>query len=434
MARSLRVLSEASHEAIDRFASAAHVARADADSLRRLIASSLRLIVSVNNAVGTGNLVGFQVQPEDTHAGAQHDPAHRTITLELDSTRPQDWYDAADTVYLLGHELHHANHTNDVERGEASFTARVMTIAGFGGVDYAHALNAFLDVSRADEDRADLAGWNAFVEFAATSGVDVPDAVAWTERAWTVARVSEADGLVFKEGFQPEPDGTLTPSDCNLATMRRYYTGAAPDMTNIGHTGESDYANYYAAPALSFIGQIHREHHTTITDDHARRGLPRPAEPPIRIDLATHGLTPDLLQKNGIDLGPDAAPLHYLDTSTHPPTPGILQPLRYSRDENEPSRPSTVHEHLRARSTSTRAELRGPTRAPAGTRGDDAAPAESPRPRHAPRTASPTSRSTPGGQNTTPTPRADAARRAVDRATRPRTSGAPTRGNTGIGR
>ncbi|KAB1662250.1 hypothetical protein F8O01_01975 [Pseudoclavibacter chungangensis] len=383
-------------------------------------------------------MTSFVLQPEGTHAGAQYDPASKAITLPLECVRPERWADAADTIYLLGHEIQHAHNSSDIDHSTHLFSTEIVASTRAGETDYATALNQYLDACRADEDRADLEGWNTFVEFAASSKVPLPMAVAQTVRARTVADSVDRRHVRFGIGFAPNPDGSLESSEQNLAAMRRYYTGAAPDMTNIGRTGESDYANYYTAAALSFIGQVHREHHAEIASDHARRVLPRPAEPPIRIDLATHGLTPDLLEKNGIDLGPDAEPLHYLDTSTRPPTPGILRPLRYSRDESAPARPSTAHEHFRARWTNTGPDPGGPGRAPAGapagTRLGDATPTEASDPRHASRTASPASCSTPGDQNTTPTPRTDAARRAVERATRPRTSGAPRRGNTGIGR
>ena len=160
MVEPANALSRGAYGALEALLSDPRVSRTEIDRLDELIATSPRLVRSLNTAVAAGSLARFQVQDEAVHAGGQYIGPDRTITLPLGSLLTSDWGGQADTIYVRGHEMQHAHNADATRDAWNRFISQTHEIADTGGSDFADVLNESISASRADEDRADLEGWN----------------------------------------------------------------------------------------------------------------------------------------------------------------------------------------------------------------------------------------------------------------------------------
>ncbi|AJZ51514.1 XVIPCD domain-containing protein [Xanthomonas citri] len=116
----------------------------------------------------------------------------------------------------------------------------------------------------------------------------------------------------------------MTPQ--NISAQAAYYFDKPPkgtpglsalQTTGIGFHGDSDYPNYYGAGAVS----------RAIAFDRAYAHPVSGVAPQMQLDMQRLRFKEELLEHNGITLPPGttATPQIYWDTSTNPPTRGLLQ-------------------------------------------------------------------------------------------------------------
>ena len=273
-------------------------------ALLRVFDASPLLRWQLNQATRTGQFTAFEVLPEDAHAGGAYDGDTRTISLPLRMLTPDG---EPETTFVLGHELQHALGNWEgrlhIERffGSAEFAA-------YANFDYTPAIRGYLDWRRDEEATANLAGWNALVDWVERRipGAGLDDVVL-ASRSRT-GDFTDPHGFSFSVKplltLRPDLRFELTPD--NVAAMGVYYFDRPAADVHLGFLGTSDYRNQYGSWAVSQAASCHRyftRHH-------------RP-EPIMIINASGLGLFRQTLEQNGIDLGGRAVQ-PYLDRSTDP--------------------------------------------------------------------------------------------------------------------
>lgn len=309
--------------------------RSDVDGIVQLIETSGRLVEDLNEAVDQGRISHFAVQPESTFAGGTYSAADARIAIPLASLRPTTWSAGADLMFVLGHEVQHATNSNWTASAWEQFRRRVRGVAA-RAEDYDGPINDVIASARVDEDSANIAGWNVFVEHCSATRQPLGPGVDQVDRANVVARYERRSDVTFNDGFDVDALPMLTMSRRNVTTMSRFLSGAPAGVTRIGRNGRSDYPNYYGAIAVSTVAYEHRAAWSRVARGCVEHGRPEPTERPIPLRLGTHGLRRELLEDNGLHLG-YADDLAYLDLSTFPPTRGVFH---HTSDERAPTRAS----------------------------------------------------------------------------------------------
>ncbi len=129
-----------------------------------------------------------------------------------------------------------------------------------------------------------------------------------------------------RPGITFSHDGSLPMTPQNISAQAAYYFDKPPkgtpglsalQTTGIGFHGDSDYPNYYGAGAVS----------RAIAFDRAYAHPVSGVAPQMQLDMQRLRFKEELLEHNGITLPPGttATPQIYWDTSTNPPTRGLLQ-------------------------------------------------------------------------------------------------------------
>ncbi|KAB1662386.1 hypothetical protein F8O01_00065 [Pseudoclavibacter chungangensis] len=230
---------------------------------------------------------------------------------------PVDSVDEPEIAFLLGHGLHRAVIVagtiamRDEIGALAHGIARARPQIGRHGPhrDYSGVVDGLVVVHEFDEARAQIAGWNASVEFhRSVLGELAPEDLAHGPRADDVLRGSRLAARP-RPPFTLERDLTLAPTPRNLDAMLRVRVRRPPERAALGPEGTSDHANLAGAVAVGFVCRVNRSHHP-------RSGTA--SEVAVALDLSTHALDPALLLANGIDLGTDRAPVPYLDVGPEP--------------------------------------------------------------------------------------------------------------------
>jgi len=285
-----------------------------------------------------------------TIAGGTFNPGSKTMsippkTLDQPAAAFHHSKAAADLTFVLGHETQHAFNQVEVAAAYRDFDRSARRIAEDNNPtnDYTAPIEQLVASNRRDEAKAQIAGWNAFV-----------DSVRQREPAADLTtmmnlRISRTGDFIEndptrpghakpREGFNVNSDGTLSMTEENVATQERYYFNKPPlgaqglpasQTIGIGFHGDSDYPNYYGAGAVSRAIAYDR------TYAHPVAGV----EPKMQLDMQRLRLDERLLERNGITLpaATAATPQEYWDTSTTPPTRGLFQHTRDSHEHIYPS-------------------------------------------------------------------------------------------------
>ncbi|WP_238979677.1 XVIPCD domain-containing protein [Xanthomonas phaseoli] len=240
---------------------------------------------------------------------------------------------ANDLTFVLGHETQHAFNQVSMASSYRKFDAAVTTIAKDNNPvnDYTSPVENLINSAREDEAKAQIAGWNALIdrERQTNPAVDLN-----TMRNLGNARLDDfieasptnAKQTQARPGITFNQDGSLPMTPQNISAQATYYFDKPPQgapglstrqTTGIGFHGDSDYPNYYGAGAVSRAIAFDRAY------AHPVGGIP----PQMQLDMQRLRFREDLLEHNGITLPPGttATPQVYWDTSTNPPTRGLLQ-------------------------------------------------------------------------------------------------------------
>ncbi|WP_147653812.1 XVIPCD domain-containing protein [Vulcaniibacterium gelatinicum] len=310
-------------------------------NLQAAIDASPVLIERINAAVAQGHLKAIMPLTHP-NAGGEYDPVHRVMRLPLERLTTPPYgptqgdrakHNAGEITFVLGHELEHGFNRIATQQANAAFAQAVRRIAKHDPAprDYTAPLAARLAQNRRDEAVAQIAGWNAIVSRVRSTNPkpglqDIYDAQPG-RMADFITRQGARPNYTYtlKSGFTLDADHTLSPTPANVEAMGRHFFDKAASDAQLGPLGNSDYANYYARSAVSFIAQIERHYHP-----------PRPgvSAPQLGLDLARLRLSEQLLEENGIDLGRHTQPLPYYDLGSQPPAARLFQHTK------------TTHQHV----------------------------------------------------------------------------------------
>lgn len=276
-------------------------------NLKACIESSPALVEQMNRAVQEKHLKKFELMTEsDPSAGALYDTKDKIIKIApkaLDQS-----FSMHDLAFVLGHETQHGFNAAECAKAIAAARQDMIGIARSKTEDsYDAPIAAWQQAGRQNEAKASLAGWNAAVGQLRNEGRDVTlESMYTTYRGRArdfVDEISKADGQTayqLKPGITLNADLSANIDDLsNIAALGRYYYDNP--LKTVGFA-KSSYANYDGASILSQAIQFERHY-----------GSER-----MTIDLARHGMSEPVLEKNGIDLGSKAVdrPRHaYIDTS-----------------------------------------------------------------------------------------------------------------------
>ncbi|MDQ1094202.1 hypothetical protein QE400_003615 [Xanthomonas sacchari] len=284
-----------------------------------------------------------------TVAGGTFNPADKTMSIPPTTLGqpPSQFnrYDATDLTFVLGHETQHAFNQVSMATAYRQFDEAAKTIARDNNPinDYTLPIEQLVSNNRQDEAKAQIAGWNALLD-----RVKQRDPSADLTSMMTL-RNSRLDDFVepnpsnirqaqAKPGLTFNTDGSLPMTPGNIATEASYYFDKSPkgtpglspsQTTSIGYHGDSDYPNYYGAGAVSRAIAIDRAY------AHPVGGV----APQMHLNMQRLHFNEPLLERNGITLpqATAAAPQEYWDTSTTPPTRGLLQHTRDSHQHISPT-------------------------------------------------------------------------------------------------
>lgn len=306
-----RRLSAAAEQTVAQLAAHPAVDPAAVHVLRTVLNVSPDLAAQVNTAVAVGDLRGFEPLPPTSSTGGEYHPDTKIIRVAVRILTPSQMNEIA---FVMGHEVQHALNRRATQRAVDTFHRDVVRTAS-SDHDYTAAVDRLLSAQRADEASANVAGWNALAGYREFihGRVTIDDMARANPRTRdAVARDPLTGRHRLRDGFKINSAGRLGQSSENVRAMARTYVDKAATNTRLGHNRNSDYANYYAAYAISVAARAHQRRNPV---DATGRMVP------MKINLASLRLTRELIEQNGLNLLTGQA-VPYVDTSTHPPTSG----------------------------------------------------------------------------------------------------------------
>lgn len=300
------------------FAELPEISDDHAAALLRVFDDSALLRWQLNQATRAGELTAFEVLPDDAHAGGRYDGDTRTVSIPLGMLRPDG---EPETTFVLGHELQHAlGNWEGRQRVERFF--RSSEFAAYANFDYTPAIGDYLDRRRDEEAIANLAGWNALVDWVdhRIPGASLDDVVLASRSRTRDFVDPQAFGFTVKPLLTIRPDLRFELSPDNISAMGTYYFDRPAADVHLGFLGTSDYRNQYGSWAVSQAASCHRYF--------TRHQRP---EPVMIINTGELGLSRQTLEQNGINLGGRALQ-PYLDRSAEP---FVLDYLHHTIDTHQ---------------------------------------------------------------------------------------------------
>jgi type IV secretion system effector X-Tfes-like protein len=292
------------------------------NNLQAVISASPALIDQINDAVAQGHL--RQIMPlTNPHAGGEYDGQNKAMRLPLSAlTTPPSGaapFNSGEVTFVLGHELQHGfNHAATVQAyRDFNNEATQMAQSQSGVHDYTAATGKLISANRRDEASAEISGWNAIASAVKSANPNATLADIYNQEPGRmrdfIDRVGSHPSYTYtlKPNLSINPDLTLSATPANVEAMGQNYFDKPPiSPGGLGHHGNSDYANYYGAYAVGVAAQLERQHNPPTQGG---------AMPQMTIDLSHSGLTEKLMEENGINLGANAQPQPYYDSSVQPP-------------------------------------------------------------------------------------------------------------------
>jgi hypothetical protein len=290
--------------------------------------NSPALINQINTAVASGELRGFSLLAPGTNAGGQFNPTSGTLELPaaIMSTPAQPRgarFNPAELTYVVGHETQHAIYHPTVATALTAFDTEIWRIAQTRQPihDYTAPLNTMLTVNRNDESAAHIAGFNATVSMVRSSNAhpSLEDIYrASPARMGEFINVTPGTPATYalRAGYAVNADMTMTANATNMAAAGRHYFDQPAASARLGHNGDSNYQNNYAANLVSGVVNSERFYAPGL----AAAGVA--PTPQIAINMTSLGLNEAQLERNGLNFGAAAGRQPYLNTGTTPPTAG----------------------------------------------------------------------------------------------------------------
>jgi hypothetical protein len=297
-------------------------------NLQLVLNSSPALIDQVNRAAASGELKKLEILAPGTNAGGTYNPTTRAISLPsaMLTTRPGQPFDMGEPVFVLGHELQHGLNRADTQKAY-DLSGKEMEAEAkrpAASHDYTPMIAKRLAQNRHDEATAEIAGFNAVVGHVKQSNPKATLADVFEQNTHRMADFIDKSATVppvytLKPNLTQNADLTLSPTPANIEAMGQNYFDKAATSAGIGHHGNSDYANYYAASAIGLAVQYENAYAKPYNG----------VQPRMLVDMQKLGLSEKLLEENGLFLGQgQPAPRPYYDSSK---TPHSLHHFDYTR-------------------------------------------------------------------------------------------------------
>ncbi|WP_420009117.1 XVIPCD domain-containing protein [Xanthomonas sacchari] len=284
-----------------------------------------------------------------TVAGGTFNPADKTMSIPPTTLGqpPSQFnrYDATDLTFVLGHETQHAFNQVSMAAAYRQFDEAAKAIARDNNPinDYTLPIEQLVASNRQDEAKAQIAGWNALLDRVKqrNPGADLTSMMTLRNSRlddFVEPNPSNIRQAQAKPGLSFNTDGSLPMTPENIAKQASYYFDKSPkgtpglspsQTTGIGYHGDSDYPNYYGAGAVSRAIAVDRAY------AHPVGGV----APQMHLNMQRLHFNETLLERNGITLPQATAttPQEYWDTSSTPPTRGLLQHTRDSHQHISPT-------------------------------------------------------------------------------------------------
>ncbi|MBT2119142.1 hypothetical protein KK141_18345 [Dyella sp. LX-66] len=304
---------------VDAFGHQPGVTATQLQNLQNTINASPALTQEVNDAVAQGHLQRI-VALNNPHAGGEYSAPDKEMRLPLTmlDNPASGAYDKGEATFVLGHELQHGFNAADKAQATAKFGQELTAVAQSPGQehDYTAPIGNLIAASRRDEAGAEISGWNAIVTAAQKDATDHHRPAPTLQDIYN-QRPFRMNDFINVDNSHVPPTYSLKPNlevDANMhmPTSAKNLEGMGQNyfdrVSTLGHNGNSTYANYYAANAISDAIRFERHYNP-----------PQPGQPghDIRIDMANLHLSPSIVAQNGINLGSaTAAPVPYVDKST----------------------------------------------------------------------------------------------------------------------
>ena len=251
----------------------------------------------------------------DANSAGSYNAYNKTLHIsESDlhfSADPEDHEkDKLELISTLAHETQHAlNHARSVQ-ARADFRQEITALAQSGQpvIDYTQPLQKMQQMEIWDEATAEIAAWNAAVNYLQHKNPQRPVALqeiySKYERAKGFVDESALDAngkrtYAMKPGFVLNADMTLDAANpANMQAMRQYYFDPSFSM---GECGNADYRNLYARRALWDVQQKHMQHAPNAK---------------MMLDMPALGLSERLLEENGMPVPTSSGQMPYVDRQT----------------------------------------------------------------------------------------------------------------------
>lgn len=312
-------LSKEADALLTDFGKQPHVTADQVKNLRDVINASPALVTQINGAVAAGHLQHFAALPPGTNAGGSYDGDAKTMNLPLSIlTAPAKGHiDAGEVTFVLGHELQHGFNNAVVSQAYVKFGQQVETVAKSAAAvhDYTAPVEALITANRRDEAGAEIAGWNAVVSAVHARNPhptlkDIYDAQPGRMQDF-IDRDASTTPMTYrmKPNLTVAKDFTMFATPANIEAMGVNYFDKPGHVSGLGHHGNSSYADYYGAYAVSVVAQNERAYAVPFHG----------AAPRLTLDMNRLHLHEPIIEQNGVDLGSNHARVPYYDSSTNPP-------------------------------------------------------------------------------------------------------------------
>lgn len=289
--------------------------------------NSPALITQINAAVAAGELRSFSLLPVGTNAGGQFNPTTGTMELPAASmtvpsgSPPGTRFNPAELTFVLGHETQHAINRPTTAAALTTFAADVNTIGRSASAthDYTAPLSTMLAVNRNDEATAHIGGFNATVGMVRSTNAtpsleDIYRASPGRMGDFITATPGTPATYALRSGLTLNADMSMTPNTANTNAMGQHFFDKPGRESRLGHNGDSNYQNYYAASYVGYVAQVERANAPT----HAAAGI----TPQLTLNMTALGVTEAQMERNGLNLGAAAGRQPYFNSATTPPTAG----------------------------------------------------------------------------------------------------------------
>ena len=219
-------------------------------------------------------------------------------------------------AFTLAHEVQHANYSRQKSEEYRLINQDLHKLAANAHItvhDYTPIIRKGLEQDRENEARAQIAGWNTYVEYQRNTNPNITDQQILEKNPHKSSISTQTNKLVNghwveihnpHSDLQFNSDLTLTATNANVEAMGKHFYDKSQGL---GIHRNLDYQNYYADYYIEALARAENTHRP------AFRAANQGQEAQIRIDLQSLGLDAQKLQAQGLSL--PGSKLDYVDAS-----------------------------------------------------------------------------------------------------------------------